>query len=107
MARLNTNRMARRLSEVHRLGDTWVDASVSNWDYRLEMFLDSEGYASVSVVNLKTGNQHDLVRHMYVRELFGIGFEDTPPPSPQKKARRGHRHNKLLDDALASLEDTA
>lgn len=60
MARLytemNTNRQQHRgIPAPHRLGDTWVEAAVQDWDYRLAIVLTATGSLEVVAKDLRSG----------------------------------------------------
>lgn len=99
-ADLNTSRMDRRGSEVHRLGDTWVNAEVASWDYRLETYLDDEGICGVRVRNLHSG--HSVLLYEGPITCLASGSARMVIPEPVKAIKPKKPRKSVLEQDMST-----
>jgi|SRR5579859_1644821 len=104
---LKNNRMTSRGSHVHRLGDSWVEARVQNWEYGLMVELNSEGWCSIYVRNIR-GAKASLAWDGPIDVLFrAVEMNQLVAKPKEKKSRRGHQKSALDRDIEAFIERTA
>ena len=85
---IHTNRMDRKFVDpVHRLGDTWVQAHVQNWDVQITVTLDDAGALQISARNLRNGKLNLLFNEQianalswHLREVVQDDFKPRPEP---------------------------